>query len=129
MSQRPKQKVAVIIGAGFSAGLTTGVSPPIGNHPMPTLFELPSAILAHMTEVRKAHQNEESFSSETLEVVLSILKKNESLPENARYDFEQLISLLSIKSFFSSFSSSYKLPRINHQHLFEDDYDVLRCLI
>jgi hypothetical protein len=127
MKHSAKKKIVVVVGSGFSAGLTSGVKAPIGNRPMPVLSELSEALLTHMTEViQKKPQDEIPFSSETIEAAISRLQKNKNLPEGARYDFEQLISLLSIETLFSSFDM---LPRFKQQHHFESKSDILRCLI
>ncbi|MDI6794920.1 MAG: hypothetical protein QME81_18975 [bacterium] len=39
-----KKKVVVIVGSGFSAGLTSGDNPPIGNGPVPTLSGFTEAV-------------------------------------------------------------------------------------
>jgi hypothetical protein len=98
MNESPKRRIAVVVGSGFSASLTTGESPLIGNKPIPTLAGLAEAMLEHLDAVSE----QLPFPREVIGETHRVLEQNQKLPQDTRFDFEQLLSLVAIKSGFAS---------------------------
>ena len=118
MNELKKRQIAVVVGSGFSASLTTGRAPLIGNQPMPTLGDLAEAMLGHLNAV----SGELPFPEQVINETISILESNQRQPRERRFDFEQLLSLVAIKSGFVSNSDiSQSRARLMAQ--------VLQCLI
>jgi len=118
--EKPKKKrVTVIVGSGFSAALTSGERPILGSKPLPTLNNLTESVLAHM-KFLQGHDGALQFSVSTVKQSVALLEKNVGRPENERYSFEELLSLLAIESSLSQGSSSpilADLPGANPQIL------------
>lgn len=125
-----KKKVSLIVGSGFSSALTSGPRPPLGNLPVPTLSGLTGAVLKHVLGRDQGQLSEAPFPSETIQATISMLERNERLDPDCRYDYEQLISLLPIKSsLFADLLPSTKLPKAGKNLSIEENQDILRCLI
>jgi hypothetical protein len=124
MNKSSKTKVAVVIGSGFTASFTAGRNAPIGNSPTPTLADISSALLGHIVQFsRQGAVGEVPFADNIIRAAISLLQKNEELGEG-KYDFEQLISLVSMKA---SILASYLLQDSTSN--IAGAPDVLRCLI
>jgi hypothetical protein len=118
-----KKRIAVILGSGFSAALTSGDSPILGSQPLPTLNNLTDAVLSHV-KFLQAKPGALQFSTATVQQVIAVLEKNIARPGNERYSFEELLSLLAIESSISQGSLSpvlSDLPGANPQ--------ILRCIL
>jgi hypothetical protein len=121
--QSTRKRIAVIVGSGFSAALTSGEYPVMGSLPLPTLNDLTESVLSHV----KFLQGEPGllqFSATTVQRAIAVLEKNVARPVNERYSFEELLSLLAIESSLSEGSHSpvlSDLPGANPQ--------ILQCIL
>jgi hypothetical protein len=98
-----RRRVAVVVGAGFSAALTGTHSPILGSAPLPTLQNLSGDLLGFARGIPAPFRSELDFADSVIAEAIDILQDNESRPVNERYDFEQLISLIAIRrSLFAS---------------------------
>jgi len=121
MNAAPKRKVVLVLGSGFSTSLTSGDRSLIGNRAMPTLGGLAEAMLAHLDGLGVGI-GQLPFPTYIIEEVRGLLERNQKLSEKERFDFEQLLSLVAIKSAFAPASDSLRSNADRMKH-------VLQCLI
>jgi len=87
-----KKKIAVIVGSGFSAALTSGSAPVLGSKPLPTLAGLTEALLTHTEEIKDSKLIDQ-FGKDVVEGSILALKKNAARSKLEQYDFEEFLSL------------------------------------
>jgi hypothetical protein len=98
-----RRRVAVVVGAGFSAALTGTHLPMLGSAPLPTLQNLGGDLLSFARAIPAPFRGELDFADPVIAEAVDILQDNESRPVDERYDFEQLVSLVAIRrSLFAS---------------------------
>ena len=107
-----RKKVTIVIGAGFSAALTSGTKPIVGYAPMPTLRNLGDELLEFASNLTPQQRREIPFSDAVLQETIEALAENSGRSPNARYDFEQFISLISIRRSLLATRLAESLPRI-----------------
>jgi hypothetical protein len=123
MDSLRKKRVAVVVGSGFSAALTSGAPGILGNRPLPTLNNLTESLLAHMFEMRK-DVGQIPFAADIFDQAIGTVRRNAARPVTERYNFEELLSMLSVGSTLSQGSDSPILSKIPGA-----DPSVLACLL
>jgi hypothetical protein len=92
-------KTAFIVGAGFSAALTSGNDPLIGSAPLPTLSNLGHELLKHISKQLSISLNVfASFSKQTQKEGIKALSDYFSRETKKQYDFEQFVSLIAFRT-------------------------------
>jgi hypothetical protein len=92
-------KTAFIVGAGFSAALTSGKNALIGAASLPTLANLGHELLNHISNQLSNNPNAfSSFSAQTQNEGLRALSDYFSRDSKKQYDFEQFISLIAFRT-------------------------------
>jgi hypothetical protein len=121
MADTPQDQTVIVVGAGFSAALTGGDNPMIGNGPLPTLQRLGKELSQFAHDSKKLWDDEGQFSKKTRCHGLTLLKQTFEAGSNPDTNFEQFISLLaSQKSFLEQFLSANRpdLPQ-NDPHVMD----------
>ncbi|MEY4284934.1 MAG: hypothetical protein RL111_1609, partial [Pseudomonadota bacterium] len=107
MADTPEDQTVIVVGAGFSAALTGGNNPMIGNGPLPTLQSLGEKLSQFAHDSNKRWDAEGQFSDKTICHGLTLLKQTFEADSNPDTNFEQFISMLaSQKSFLEQFPSA-----------------------
>ncbi len=124
MADTPEDQTVIVVGAGFSAALTGGNNPMIGNGPLPTLQRLGKELSQFAHDSNKRWDAEGQFSDKTICHGLTLLKQTFEADSNPDTNFEQFISMLaSQKSFLEQF------PSANRPDLPQNDPYVLDFII
>jgi hypothetical protein len=124
MADTPEDQTVIVVGAGFSAALTGGNNPMIGNGPLPTLQRLGKELSQFAHDSNKRWDAEGQFSDKTIGHGLTLLKQTFEADSNPDTNFEQFISMLaSQKSFLEQF------PSANRPDLPQNDPYVLDFII
>ncbi|MFQ5686908.1 MAG: hypothetical protein ACE5GV_09645 [Candidatus Scalindua sp.] len=93
-----KRKIAVFVGSGFSAALTSGSPSPIGARTLPTLTDFSGTLLDYLKKDTSTKvQDSIPFSNETIDKSIKLLEKNE-LESDKKYDFEQFLSIIATQN-------------------------------